>query len=49
MTAQRVILYRGYDPVALDMVEAQLRAAEIPFVRLGQGNALLHDLVAYAE
>ncbi len=39
MTAPRVTIYRGYDPVALDMVEAHLRAESIEFVRLGGGSA----------
>lgn len=41
MTATRIIVYRGYDPVALELVEAQLRAEDIEFVRLGRGNAPL--------
>ena len=35
------IVYRGYDPVDLELVEAQLRAAAVPYVRLGRGNAAM--------
>lgn len=41
MAAPRVTVYRGYDPVVLDLVEAHLRAESIEFVRLGRGNASL--------
>jgi hypothetical protein len=37
----RAIIFRTYDPVAVELAEAHLRAAEIPFVRLGRGNAAL--------
>ncbi|HMI90462.1 MAG TPA: DUF2007 domain-containing protein [Polyangiales bacterium] len=41
MARSHDIVYRGYDPVELEMVEAQLRAADVPYVRLGRGNAAM--------
>jgi hypothetical protein len=35
------IVYRGYDPVEVELIEAQLRAAAVPYVRLGRGNAAM--------
>jgi hypothetical protein len=35
------IVYRGYDPVELELIETQLRAAEVPYVRVGRGNAAM--------
>ena len=40
MTDQ-VVVYRSYDPLAVELAEARLRAAEIPFVRAGRGSAAL--------
>jgi len=41
MARSRDIVYRGYDPVELELIEAQLRAADVPYVRLGRGNAAM--------
>jgi hypothetical protein len=41
MAGSHDVVYRGYDPVELDLIEAQLRAAGVPYVRLGRGNAAL--------
>jgi hypothetical protein len=40
MPAKRII-FRSYDPIAIDLAESRLRAAEIPFVRIGRGNAAM--------
>lgn len=37
----KVIIFRSFDPVAVDLAESHLRAAEIPFVRIGRANAAI--------
>lgn len=34
-------IFRSFDPISVELAEAHLRAAEIPFIRLGRGNAAL--------
>lgn len=41
MVERKAIVYRSYDPVDLELAEARLRAAEIPYVRVGRGSAAL--------
>ena len=39
--SDKAIIFRSYDPIAVELAEASLRAAEIPFVRLGRAHAAL--------
>lgn len=41
MSAEPVVVFRSYDPVAIDLAEAQLRSAGVPYVRGARGNAAL--------
>jgi Putative prokaryotic signal transducing protein len=41
MSEARVVVFRSYDPIAIELAEAQLEAAQIPAIRLGRGNAAL--------
>lgn len=41
MADTRVVVLRSYDPLLIDLAEAQLRAADIPCTRVGRGNAAL--------
>ena len=47
MARSHAIVYRGYDPVELELIESQLRAADLPYVRLGRGNAAMIGVGAY--
>lgn len=41
MVRSHAIVYRGYDPVEVELIETQLRAADLPYVRVGRGNAAM--------
>jgi hypothetical protein len=41
MARSHTIVYRGYDPVELELIETQLRAADMPYVRIGRGTAAM--------
>lgn len=41
MSERGTVVYRSYDPIDLELAESRLRAADVPHVRIGRGNAAL--------